>query len=379
MFTGAVMTGIANKAVNDISNDARKNKRGGGGGGVFWIGRDGNVWVRGAQGTHSAGRADGNTLKYWSSRGFSQIADPVARTAGVSQGGASRVYRSGGGGGASWAGGGSTPKELDWAQLKSLETQLNQSDIARDRSKEKSRAQWMARLNEKDEEKRRETDKKNAKTRTTMQDFNEAKNTTDLDARNTLNNLISAVSTMGVGGREELVRQILGSANRANRKANLTLAKNRQDIDSAYNTYLAGNDNDIKKINDQYSYDLGEANRKNAIERRNLLYKQADVYGNADKQAERNQKMAEADSLSSLIANASAINPQYDGKTRTMATPELENYTASIGTFTPAQIAAGSDAAATAGTPAVSVNAESDSDKDYGVKKRIEKGYTYGV
>lgn len=38
--------------------------------GVFWRGQDGNVWVKGANGTNSAGAWDDNTTKYWSDRGF---------------------------------------------------------------------------------------------------------------------------------------------------------------------------------------------------------------------------------------------------------------------------------------------------------------------
>ena len=47
--------------------------------GAYWIGADGNVYVKGHLGTNSAGRADANTANYWGSRGFNQIADPVAR------------------------------------------------------------------------------------------------------------------------------------------------------------------------------------------------------------------------------------------------------------------------------------------------------------
>lgn len=44
--------------------------------GSFWIGADGNVWVAGANGTNSAGRADANTNQYWQSQGYQPIADP---------------------------------------------------------------------------------------------------------------------------------------------------------------------------------------------------------------------------------------------------------------------------------------------------------------
>lgn len=55
---------------------------GGGGGawtpqGVFWRGADGNVWVKGAQGTNSAKQWDANSEKYWTGLGYGQIDDPA--------------------------------------------------------------------------------------------------------------------------------------------------------------------------------------------------------------------------------------------------------------------------------------------------------------
>ncbi len=44
--------------------------------GVYWKGNDGNVWVKGDQGTNSAGAWDANTNNYWMSRGFDYIPDP---------------------------------------------------------------------------------------------------------------------------------------------------------------------------------------------------------------------------------------------------------------------------------------------------------------
>lgn len=44
--------------------------------GAFWIGRDGNVWVAGSQGTNSAGAADANSVSYWTGQGYKSIADP---------------------------------------------------------------------------------------------------------------------------------------------------------------------------------------------------------------------------------------------------------------------------------------------------------------
>lgn len=44
--------------------------------GAYWVGNDGNVYVKGAQGTNAAGKADANTNTYWQSRGYQQIANP---------------------------------------------------------------------------------------------------------------------------------------------------------------------------------------------------------------------------------------------------------------------------------------------------------------
>lgn len=46
--------------------------------GVFWQGADGNVYVKGSQGTNAAGAFNGDTSNYWTGKGYSQIADPNA-------------------------------------------------------------------------------------------------------------------------------------------------------------------------------------------------------------------------------------------------------------------------------------------------------------
>lgn len=46
--------------------------------GTFWHGADGNVWVAGSQGTHSAGPWDSNTALYWTGKGYAPQADPLA-------------------------------------------------------------------------------------------------------------------------------------------------------------------------------------------------------------------------------------------------------------------------------------------------------------
>lgn len=128
---------------------ATKSSGGGGGGGgwgdsgaaansgVFWLGADGNVWVKGSQGTNSAGRADANSANYWGAKGFSLINDPnpqsgPATVAGSSTGGGSGGRASGGGGGS--AGGGADKEAVAYwnDQQGALERLLNSSNVQKD-------------------------------------------------------------------------------------------------------------------------------------------------------------------------------------------------------------------------------------------------------
>lgn len=218
----------------------------------------------------------------------------------------------------------------------------------------------------------------------TLQDFSGAKTDTDLNTRNTLENLISSLSTLGLGGSRALTRQILDAANMSNRKANATQAQNNQGLDSAFNEYTVGNENDIKKIDDQYGYDEGEANRKYFQEKQNTLYKKADLYSGIDEGA-RTNIMNEGNGLNDMIAGAAFMNPSYTGEARAMATPELADYTQDIAKYETTNIGASSDgltpvSANGANVPGnLAVKAIAVNDKDLGIKKKTEAELGYGV
>lgn len=359
-------------------NDAPKSS-----GGVFWLGEDGNVWVKGAGGTHSAGRWDGNTTNYWQSRGFSFIPNPNPSRRG---GGG---YVSGGGGFRGGFGGGggyySAPaKKLDQDQINSLNGLLGVYDAKRNTQREKARLTHDAHVNEKQEERTKEKKKYDGKKLSTMQDFGMAKNDTDINTRNTLEGLISSLSTMGVGGSRALARRILSSANRSNRQANATYAKNSQALDTAWNEFDAANRNDLAKIEDQYKYDLAEADKEWGQNRQNTLYKMADVYNAADKHGERTRLMNEGNGLNGYISNARFVNPQYTGKLNVMAAPELSSYSQDIAKYDTSAIGndgtelINPDGTTTPGN--LAIKAVAMSDKDLGVKKRIEgEDPVYGV
>lgn len=373
------MTGTSplfTKKVKDIPKD---NGGGGGGGnnqgGVFWIGADGQVYVKGAQGTNAAGRADGNTASYWGSRGFTQINDPNPPSPVVDDddyggGGNNNVYSAPA----------PKPKVLDEAQLRSIDSILASLDTARDQARRQAALRRDEAKNKKKEEFGREEGKYKGKKLSTLQEFGGAKTDTDINTRNTLENLISSLSTMGLGGSRALTRQILAAANISNRKANATQATNNRELDSAFNEYKGGYESDLAKIGDQYKHELGKADQDWGAKRRDALYKKANVYGAADRNDDRTRFMQEGDKLNSFIDNAAFMNPKYTGETRAMATPELADYTQDIAQYDTTGIGGAPTGGGDATAPGnLAVRAIAVNDRDLGVKKKTEAELGYGV
>ena len=281
-----------------------------------------------------------------------------------------------GGGNGNGNGGGAAPKVLDEAKLRSLDAYLSDVDTVRDQAIERARLRREAAKREKEDEFNRETGKYEGEKLGVLQDFAGAKTDTDLNTRNTIENLMSSLSTLGLGGSRALMRQILDAANMSNRKANATQGENTRGLDSAYNEFKGGNENDKLKIEDQYGFDTGEAQKAWGKERQNTLHKKADVYNSANRAGERASIMQEADGLGSVISNAAFMNPQYTGASRAMATPELADYTQDIARYDTSSVGAGATGMTPVGTGVtpgnLAVKAMAVNDKDLGVKKKLE-------
>nr|DAW04695.1 MAG TPA: neurotoxin [Caudoviricetes sp.] len=362
-------------------NETRANKLG-----IFWIGSNGHAYVkRGGGAVQDYGIPDGhrfNSLKV----AFNQINDPNPQPNanggggnGGNNGGAFRGgaygygYGSGGNGGGN--GGGGSNNQLDQATIDSLNSSLAVIDRNRDIKRRRAELKRDKLRNEKQHEFDVETGKYNAKKNQVLQDYSSAKKDTDINTANSIDNLDSSISTLGMGGGDALKRLILDSANQAIRKANLTQAKNQQNLASVYNDYKATNANDRQKIEDQYNYDLGEANKDWARERQNVLYKKADIYRNAKREAERNANMTEGDSLNDTIKNAPFLDPKYQGKTNTMATPELESFAQKVATYDTSAIS-NNPGEQVGKIPTITLDND---DEGYGYKKKyLRKGYGEG-
>lgn len=284
----------------------------------------------------------------------------------------------GGGGGGGYA---PAPKQLDQAQIDSLMTLLGTFDRSRDIAKQQAATRRDTFLREKEEEFKKEKGKYDGKKLSTLQDFGGAINDTDINTRDTLENLVSSLSVMGLGGSRALTRQILDAANRSNRKANETQGTNNRELDSAFNEYQGGYENDKRKIADQFGYESGKADQDWARERQNTLYKIGDVYNQADRTGEREQYMRQGNDLASVINNSAFMNPSYTGASRAMATPDLADYSQDIAQYSTTGIGGGevtpTGNAANAGN--LAVRAIAVNDKDLGVKKKTEGELGYGV
>ena len=360
---------------------------------AWWVGNDGNIWGKGSNGVINYGPAtavnDGTrtNLQLANYGNFAidqskQIANPTNK--GVLGDKSPTSDTNGTGSGSGYP---APAKVLDTAQLASLDSLIGSLGTIKDQAKEKARIKRDTSKKEKEEEKTREEGKYKGKKVSVLQDFAGAKTDTDLNTRNTLENLVSSLSTLGLGGGRALTRQILDAANQSNRKANATQAKDNQGLDSAWNEYDAGNTNDVKKIEDQYGYDAGEAEKAYLQGKQTALYKKADVYGAVDDTGTRQRIMEEGNSLNGMIAGSAFMNPSYTGETKAMATPELGDYTQAIAEYDTTAVGADATgvtpvgAGVTPGAQAgnLAVKAIAVNDKDLGIKKKTEADLGYGV
>lgn len=343
--------------------------------GVWWRGANGHIYTNdGARGVVDRGK------NYSPGGGYSQIADPNPPK---DNGGSNRTASNTGGGGGVGSGYVAPVKRLDTAQLASLDSLIESLGTVKEQALEKARVKRETSKTEKRAERKREEDKYQGKKLATLQDFAGAKTDTDLNTTATLENLVSSLSTLGLGGSRALTRQILDAANKANRKANATQASNNQATDAAWNEYVVGNDNDMKKIDDQYGFDAGEAEKAYLSGRQNALYKKADVYNAVDDTDTRDRIMGEAAGLNAPISRAAFTNPSYKGESKAMATPELADYAQDIATYeTALDIDGGLTPVAADGTTSagnLAVKAIALNDKDLGIKKKTEAELGYGV
>lgn len=340
--------------------------------GITWKGQNGLWYAQGNNGRviKTGGRMDG----------LREVSDPNVK--GRQAGSAPKITQEVGGqgnagGSVAYGGGGSTGQALDTAKIASLNDYLRALDNDRQKAFEKAQATWETSMNEKNREKEEQMKAYQAKFIQFEQELGEALNESNVNTADGLAALQSQLGTLGIGGEEALRRQILTNANIQNRKLNADYARNKQAQEAEWNKYQAGYNDDIKKINDQRDFNRGEAEKTWGQLRKNTFNQIADVYGDSNMTAERQNYMNQANSLNDLITNSAFTNPSYKGQTRAMETAQLADLAANVGTYqTQVNDASGG---AVQGSTMPRVRAVSVNEKDAGIKKQQEGQIGYGV
>ena len=340
--------------------------------GITWKGQNGQWYAQGNNGKviKTGGRMSG----------LREVSDPNVR--GRQAGSAPKITQEVGGqgnagGSVAYGGGGSTASALDVAKIASLNDYLRALDNDRQKAFEKAQATWETSTNEKNREKEEQMKAYQAKLIQFEQELGETLNESNVNTADGLAALQSQLGTLGIGGEEALRRQILTNANIQNRKLNADYARNKQAQEAELNKYQAGYNDDIKKINDQRDFNRGEAEKNWGQLRKNTLNQMADVYGDSNMTAERQNYMNQANSLNDLITNSAFTNPSYKGQTRAMETAQLADLAANIGTYqTQVNDASGG---APSGSAMPQVRAVSVNEKDAGIKKQQEGQIGYGI
>ena len=342
--------------------------------GITWKGQNGLWYAQGNNGRviKTGGRMDG----------LREVSDPNIR--GRQAGSAPKITQEVGGQGSAGGsvaygggGGGSTTPALDAAKIASLNDYLRALDNDRQKAFEKAQATWETSTNEKNREKEEQMKAYQAKLIQFEQELGETLNESNVNTADGLAALQSQLGTLGIGGEEALRRQILTNANIQNRKLNADYARNKQAQEAEWNKYQAGYNDDIKKINDQRDFNRGEAEKNWGQLRKNTFNQIADVYGDSNMTAERQNYMNQANSLNDLITNSAFTNPSYKGQARAMETAQLADLAANVGTYqTQANDASGG---VIQGSTMPQVRAVSVNEKDAGIKKKQEGQIEYGV
>lgn len=344
--------------------------------GITWRGQNGQWYAKGNNGKtiETGGRMSG----------LREVSDPNVR--GRQAGSAPKITQEVGGqgsaggsagGSVAYGGGGSTTSALDTAKIASLNDYLRALDNDRQKAFEKAQATWETSMNEKNREKEEQMKAYQAKLIQFEQELGETLNESNVNTADGLAALQSQLGTLGIGGEEALRRQILTNANIQNRKLNADYARNKQAQEAEWNKYQAGYNDDTKKINDQRDFNRGEAEKTWGQLRKNTLNQIADVYGDSNMTAERQNYMNQANSLNDLITNSAFTNPSYKGQTRAMETAQLADLAANIGTYqTQVNDASGG---APSGSAMPQVRAVSVNEKDAGIKKQQEGQIGYGI
>lgn len=303
--------------------------------GTFWIGNNGQVIVSGSRGTNQAGAADGNTVNYWSSRGYKYLghaAPSRAVTGGGSNNNAAPADTGGYGSASNGGGGGavSAPQYPDKSNDISMQQAgLGQTGGTRDAGIGEIEKAWD-RINGQynDDLASAGTEYHNQTTENTkdLETNKQASLERGMQGRQGLFGTLASLGALNGTGIELANRAVQNGTNEDLTTASNTYASNQNGLDTGYNAYTqqekrlqsaaeAAKENNEQQVKNDY-YKSQQAYLTNI----------ANDYQDEGNTAEAKNYAAQAAALFPQIAqtNVPTINMGYSGGAYTA--PTLSQY-----------------------------------------------------
>lgn len=296
--------------------------KGPGNNGVFWIGSNGQVYVKGAKGTNAAGAADGNTAQYWSSRGYSAINDPNAPAARTDAPGDPNNSAGSGGGGAPVYADKSNDRAIQMAGLSATDQQ-EAGGIAQI---DKTLASIMGGY---DTEAEANTKNYTDQSNNNQNQFQTGKQTSLVNAAEGRRGLLGSLASIGALSGDSLRlanNAVQHGANQDLSGASQTYATNQSGLDTSLNTFKAADKSRRNNANTQADNGKMGVHNSAATARQNFYTSLANDYEAEGNTGSAKEYTGKAAALYPSIAQTSIPASNLAPETAAYTPTTLANY-----------------------------------------------------
>lgn len=300
--------------------------------GAYWVGANGQVYVKGSRGTNAAGRADANTDSYWVSRGFGRIADPLApNKAGPVAPTMAAPQNPNGGSSAAAVGPAPAPKvdrsnsiALNNAGLGAVDRQLGSNIGAVDRSLADLKGRYKA---ESTANEASYTDNSN----NNQGNFQKNKQTAYVNASQGRQGLFGTLSSLGAlngSGIEMANRAVQKGANDDLSGAADSFSENQSNLDTSIGTFRREDEYRNKDADTRAADAKVNANNQASKDRLNFFGNLINDYTAMGDEGNAKAYTAKAAELYPSLAETSRPNTSLNYSSAAFTAPSLENYLA---------------------------------------------------
>jgi hypothetical protein len=165
-----------------------------------------------------------------------------------------------------------------------------------------------------------------------QQQYRSNKNQIQDTASAGLRGLLRTLGAYGAGGSSDALYTAPGAvatqAAQQRAGAGDTFGQNQQNLDTTWNQYAAGADNQKRQLEDWRTGQLNQAQQSSLSNKQSILQKLADLRAQraGGNTAEATAAMNEANGLQGRIDQLGAFNPTYTGTTPTYTAPSIASY-----------------------------------------------------